>query len=339
MRSMPCFATVSVALCFVCAQGWAQQASTQKKSKDAAHALGEPQGDGKGFEQHRPFRAGRGGGGVRKRGIGLADVGTAGPSRPRQGMNLGAFVTRDAIGRRRSVRTLWIKTNNAYPLSKIDGVLAKGERGLQKCYETSGRGYQGALRVDFDLDRKGRVHKPQWGYAETVPKSLKTCMERALKKWSFPGHRDRTNLVASVAFEFKIHNVYKAIEPSANGTPEPAGARRRGSVAVPKVIHGRHTVKGSLDRDIVRRVVRRHRNEIRYCYEIGLKRDPKLYGQVQVKFTISGKGSVTSASVSSTTLKDREVEECMIRRVRHWFFPEPKGGGNVIVNYPFEFNS
>ncbi len=35
---------------------------------------------------------------------------------------------------------------------------------------------------------------------------------------------------------------------------------------VPKVVPGRPEVEGSLDKEIIRRVVRLHRNEIRYCY-------------------------------------------------------------------------
>ena len=108
---------------------------------------------------------------------------------------------------------------------------------------------------------------------------------------------------------------------------------------VPKLVPGKPKVMGSLDREIIRRVVRQHRNEIRYCYERELQKNPKLAGVVKVKFTISGTGSVISALVSSTTLKNARVERCMTGKIRHWVFPEPKGGGIVVVNYPFNFSS
>ena len=108
---------------------------------------------------------------------------------------------------------------------------------------------------------------------------------------------------------------------------------------VPKLVPGNPQVKGSLDKEIIRRVVRQHRNEIRYCYEKELQKNPKLSGTVQVKFTISGTGSVISALPSSSTLKNNKVEQCMTSKIRRWVFPEPKGGGIVVVNYPFNFSS
>jgi TonB family protein len=108
---------------------------------------------------------------------------------------------------------------------------------------------------------------------------------------------------------------------------------------VPKLVPGKPQVQGSLDKEIIRRVVRQHRNEIRYCYEKQLQKNPKLSGTVKVKFTISGTGSVISALVSSSSLKDSSVEQCMTSKIRRWVFPEPKGGGIVVVNYPFNFSS
>jgi hypothetical protein len=36
---------------------------------------------------------------------------------------------------------------------------------------------------------------------------------------------------------------------------------------------------------------------------------------------------------------DRDVEGCLTDRIRRWIFPEPKGGGIVIVKYPFVFKA
>lgn len=107
---------------------------------------------------------------------------------------------------------------------------------------------------------------------------------------------------------------------------------------LPSVIPGPPVVTGSLDKEIIRRVVRRHRREISYCYEKELQKDKTLQGQVTVKFTISGTGSVIAAVVSATTMKNRTVESCITDKVRRWVFPEPKGGGIVVVNYPFNFS-
>jgi outer membrane biosynthesis protein TonB len=96
---------------------------------------------------------------------------------------------------------------------------------------------------------------------------------------------------------------------------------------------------GSLSMEIIRRVIRSHRDQIKYCYSKELTRNPNLTGKVSVKFTISPKGYVTQATVSSTTLRNAAVERCICQKIRTWKFPEPKGGGIVIVNYPFILKS
>lgn len=97
------------------------------------------------------------------------------------------------------------------------------------------------------------------------------------------------------------------------------------------------TVIGSLDKELIRKVIHANRGQIRYCYESQLNRFPKLEGKVAVKFVISPSGSVASSSVASSTVGNPEMETCVAGRVRTWIFPKPKGGGVVIVTYPFIF--
>lgn len=108
---------------------------------------------------------------------------------------------------------------------------------------------------------------------------------------------------------------------------------------VPKIVPGRPVVQGSLDKEIIRRVVRQHRREIKYCYESELQKNKELQGRVVVRFTISATGSVVAATVKESNLKNPSVENCMTGKIRRWVFPEPKGGGIVIVNYPFNLSS
>ncbi len=96
-------------------------------------------------------------------------------------------------------------------------------------------------------------------------------------------------------------------------------------------------VMGSLDKELIRQVIHRNRSQIRYCYEQQLTRAPKLNGKVAVKFVITATGSVASSSVAQATTNNAELETCVAGRVRTWMFPKPKGGGVVIVTYPFIF--
>ena len=116
-----------------------------------------------------------------------------------------------------------------------------------------------------------------------------------------------------------------------------AGQLDERATVVPKVIPGRPVVSGSLDREIIRRVIRRHRREIKYCYERELIKNKSLAGKVIVSFTISGTGAVVAASAKGGTLGNAAVSSCVASKVRRWSFPEPNGGGIVRVTYPFVF--
>jgi TonB family protein len=94
-------------------------------------------------------------------------------------------------------------------------------------------------------------------------------------------------------------------------------------------------VTGSLDREIVRRTIRRHINEVKFCYEQELVAHRDLGGRVTVHFTIAGTGQVLAAVLQSSTLGNPRVESCMVQAVRRWEFPRPVGGGLVMVSYPF----
>jgi hypothetical protein len=105
------------------------------------------------------------------------------------------------------------------------------------------------------------------------------------------------------------------------------------------VIPGVVTTKGSLDKEIIRRIVRAHMNEVKFCYEKELATKTGLGGRVSLQFIISGNGQVISSFVQSTTMNNIRVESCVAGAVKRWSFPKPDGGGIAIVSYPFNFVS
>jgi len=100
---------------------------------------------------------------------------------------------------------------------------------------------------------------------------------------------------------------------------------------------GTPVILGSLDPEIIRRIVREHAGQIRYCYESELSRTPGIYGKIIMKWVINGEGKVMQATTAETQMKNANVESCLASRIKGWVFPKPKGGGIVIVNYPFVF--
>jgi TonB family protein len=94
-------------------------------------------------------------------------------------------------------------------------------------------------------------------------------------------------------------------------------------------------IEGGLDREAVDLVVMKNLGQIIYCYELGLQQKSGLRGRVSMDFTINGHGRVSRVSVGNSSLRSSQVENCMITKIKNWKFPQPEGGVNVDVNYPF----
>lgn len=122
---------------------------------------------------------------------------------------------------------------------------------------------------------------------------------------------------------------------SGSGYGRGAGGFRGRSARVPRIRTGKADVRGSLSKEVIRRIIRRHINEVRFCYEQELNSRPDLQGRVGVKFIISPTGAVQTAAVAKSTLGNAKAEQCIVKAVRRWNFPAPEGGGIVVVTYPF----
>ena len=105
------------------------------------------------------------------------------------------------------------------------------------------------------------------------------------------------------------------------------------------LIEDESEVVGGLDREEIANYIKTQLGQILYCYERQLSANKELFGKVSVKFTISGNGKVEAQAINDSTLKNNNVEGCMLNKIATWKFPAPKGGTKVIVTYPFLFKS
>jgi TonB family protein len=90
-------------------------------------------------------------------------------------------------------------------------------------------------------------------------------------------------------------------------------------------------------KELIRREIKKHINEVRHCYSKELQAKPELQGRVMINFTIASTGKVVVARVQQTTLGDAEVESCIAQAFYRWSFPKPPEG-IVVVSYPFIFH-
>jgi hypothetical protein len=113
------------------------------------------------------------------------------------------------------------------------------------------------------------------------------------------------------------------------------GAKGEGGIGT---VGGDPIILGALDRSLIDEVIKRNMNQIRYCYQRELTKNPALGGKIVIKFTIAKDGTVSAASTKTTTMNNASVEGCIVGRFLRMQFPQPKGGGIVIVSYPFIFS-
>ncbi len=111
------------------------------------------------------------------------------------------------------------------------------------------------------------------------------------------------------------------------GVPEEEPEKKRRRRAGP-------ICRGALDATAIKRVIDgQPRQQVRACYERGLKQDNELEGSVNLLLTIGKGGNVTNVATRGT-LNDSAVLRCMRNVARKWTFPRPEGGC-VQTSIPF----
>lgn len=205
---------------------------------------------------------------------------------------------------------------------------------VKDCYESGlrrNRSLQGRVVVEFVISLSGQVSRSGLVNSTLGDATTESCVVAVVGRWMFPSPRN--GLPVKVSYPFVL--------TTASGTsaaltpPEPladadfAVGSSDGPVVPPSERHG------SLDKEVIRRVIRRNINAVRYCYEGGLRRDPLLAGRIMVQFVISPSGPVSSSALENSTMGDAAVESCVVAAVGRWVFPSPRGGGSITVSYPF----
>lgn len=124
----------------------------------------------------------------------------------------------------------------------------------------------------------------------------------------------------------------------------PARATPHATPTIRIVLSGPPLLSGRLDKLLIRRVIKAHRNELRACYEAGLLRQPALHGRVELQFLIDPSGRVTVLRISGPSSFEQspvDVLPCIATAVMAWQFPAVHTIQNAVaeVRYPIEFRT
>ena len=97
------------------------------------------------------------------------------------------------------------------------------------------------------------------------------------------------------------------------------------------------TVLGSLTREEIERVVNAHRNEVYFCYQRELQRDPALAGRMSYRWVIGSGGRVISVKSTANSTGSASLASCVRDKIQQWIFPTPTGNSQAEVDWPWTF--
>ncbi|MFT6070666.1 MAG: pSer/pThr/pTyr-binding forkhead associated (FHA) protein [Bacteriovoracaceae bacterium] len=97
-------------------------------------------------------------------------------------------------------------------------------------------------------------------------------------------------------------------------------------------------VLGSMDPELLRKILREYLPQFRHCYQQELERSEEAKGVVDLNFRIGKSGRVTTVNIKSKKAKfSSSGTNCMAGVLKLIDFPKPKGGGMVDVKQPLNF--
>jgi len=88
---------------------------------------------------------------------------------------------------------------------------------------------------------------------------------------------------------------------------------------------------GDVPREVVERIVRSKREEIRACYARALARTAALAGRIRTSFVIERDGTVSHVADAGSDVADAEFVACVHATYADLAFPQPERGAFAVV--------
>ena len=83
--------------------------------------------------------------------------------------------------------------------------------------------------------------------------------------------------------------------------------------------------------------MREHFDAFRSCYEVALKKNPKISGKVSIEFDIAPDGSPYEGRLAGASVPDPVFQDCLVEEVGKLRFAPPLDGHTNII-YPLDFS-
>jgi TonB family protein len=115
---------------------------------------------------------------------------------------------------------------------------------------------------------------------------------------------------------------------------------RHGKLKLPITERSGVLSAGGRSRSSIMAVVFQNLSVLRYMYNHRLLSSPGLKGKITVKFAIDEFGNVLHCEVVESSIKDSELEQKVVAKIRAWRFDKIDKPGDVTeIVYPFVFTA
>jgi len=125
------------------------------------------------------------------------------------------------------------------------------------------------------------------------------------------------------------------------GSAGSANIGRQGSISMAldaAAVSGTGSKAANRSSEELSRVINSHNDAIEYCFKKESKLNPNLKGDIQVEFTVGFDGRVKGVRVVRSSLRNKNVENCISQRIRGWRFkPIDRTEGDVAVRQKYIF--
>jgi Ca-activated chloride channel family protein len=89
---------------------------------------------------------------------------------------------------------------------------------------------------------------------------------------------------------------------------------------------------GRLSKEEIQKVVKQQIPSMEICYQKALVKKPTIHGKATFQLVIDSKGQVTRVSLVSSSLNDKNLEQCIIQKIKELTFPVPGGADKMTVD-------
>jgi len=93
------------------------------------------------------------------------------------------------------------------------------------------------------------------------------------------------------------------------------------------------STRGNTGNEHVRGVIKKNRGQVQACFESRVRQGVAVDGRLSIDATIHS-GRITTTTVIENSTADKELERCVVSRLRRWQFDAEMSG---VYSMPFVF--